>query len=114
MSFVLDETSSYKWPVKAKVPSGNGKHSVQTFNGEFKRITQTRIIEMGDQIDKNKITDMELVSEVLIGWDSVDDEEGNSVDFNKANLKKLLDVPMAATAIAQAFFESIAGAKRKN
>ena len=34
--------------------------------------------------------------------------------INKSNLKKLLDVPMVATAIAQSFFESIAGAKRKN
>jgi len=114
MAFVLDEASSYKWPVKAKVPSGNGKHSVQTFNGEFKRITQTRIIEMGDQIEKNKITDIELVSEVLIGWDSVEDDDGNPVDFNKANLRKLLDIPTVATAIAQSFFESISGAKRKN
>ena len=42
------------------------------------------------------------------------DDEGNPVDFNKASLRELLDIPTVATAIAQSFFESIAGAKRKN
>tara|TARA_Y100001938_G_scaffold46056_1_gene64021 strand:+ start:357 stop:509 length:153 start_codon:yes stop_codon:yes gene_type:complete len=50
----------------------------------------------------------------MVGWDSVNDDDGNPLKFTKANLKKLLDVPMVAGAIAKAFFDSIAGAKRKN
>tara|TARA_Y100001963_G_scaffold89695_1_gene123820 strand:- start:179 stop:523 length:345 start_codon:yes stop_codon:yes gene_type:complete len=114
MAFVLDDKSSYKWPVRVEIPTDLGKHTVQTFHGEFKRVTQTRIKEIGEQIAKNTITEIELISEIMVGWDSVNDDDGNPLKFTKANLKKLLDVPMVAGAIAKAFFDSIAGAKRKN
>ena len=114
MAFVLDEKSSYKWPVRVEIPSDLGKHTVQTFNGEFKRVTQTRIKEIAEQIDNNSITEIDLVSEIMVGWDSVNDEDGNPLQFTKPNLNKLLDVPMVAGAIAKAFFDSIAGARRKN
>tara|TARA_Y100001973_G_scaffold15349_1_gene22254 strand:- start:1832 stop:2176 length:345 start_codon:yes stop_codon:yes gene_type:complete len=114
MAFVLDESASYTWPVKAKIPTNNGKHSVQTFNVEFKRITQSRVLEMFAQINKGTITDMEICFEVILGWDSVTDGDGNPLDFNQGNLKKLLDVPTIALAIGETFFNSINGGREKN
>ena len=114
MAFVLDEKGTIKWPVKVDRPSGIGKHSVQTFTGEFKWVTQTRLKEISDSINANSITEIELISEILIGWESINDEDGNPLKFTKTNLKKLVDTPMVAGAIARAFFEALNGGKRKN
>ena len=114
MGFKLDQSGTYKWPVTVEVPVDDGRHDKQKFDGEFKRITQSRIREMGQLIETGDLTDVDLVKEVLVGWDGIEDDQGNELKFSQAKLKQLLDVPMVATAIATAFFDSIAGAKRKN
>ena len=114
MGFKLDQQGTYKWPVTVEVPVDDGRHDKQKFDGEFKRITQSRIREMGQLIETGDLTDVDLVKEVLVGWDGIEDDQGNELKFSQSKLKQLLDVPMVATAIATAFFDSIAGAKRKN
>ena len=114
MAFVLNEKGTIKWPVKVDRPTGIGKHSVETFTGEFKWVTQTRLKEIGKSIDESSISEMELISEILVGWEAVNDEDGNSIKFTKANVKKLVDTPLVAGAIARAFFEALGGGKRKN
>ena len=69
---------------------------------------------MGEQIENNEITETELVTEVLLGWDGINDEDGNPIKFSQKALAQVIDVPMLATSISKAFFDSIAGAKRKN
>tara|TARA_B100001094_G_scaffold197687_1_gene191814 strand:+ start:9010 stop:9354 length:345 start_codon:yes stop_codon:yes gene_type:complete len=114
MSFVLKQGNSYKWPVVHDMPVDGGKHERHTFDAEFKRITQSRIRQMGEQIDNNEITESELVTEVLLGWDGINDDDGNPIKFSQKALDQVIDVPMLATSISKAFFDSIAGAKRKN
>ena len=114
MGFKLDQSGTYKWPVTVEVPVDDGRHDKQKFDGEFKRITQSRIREMGQLIETGDLTDVDLVKEVLVGWDGIEDDQGNELKFSQAKLKQLLDVPMVATAIATSFFDSIAGAARKN
>ncbi len=114
MSFVLSQGNSYKWPVVHDMPVDGGKHERHTFDAEFKRITQSRIRQMGEQIENNEITESELVTEVLLGWDGINDEDGNPIKFSQKALAQVIDVPMLATSISKAFFDSIAGAKRKN
>lgn len=114
MSFVLKQSNTYKWPVSIEIPVDGGRHEKRTFDGEFKRTTQSRIREIGELIDTGDLTDIDLVTEVLVGWEGVNDEEGNIVKFSNNSLAQLCEIPMAATSIAKAFFESITGAKRKN
>ena len=114
MAFVLDEKGTIKWPVKVDRPSGIGKHSVQTFTGEFKWVTQTRLKEISESISTNSITEIELISEILVCCEGVNDEDGNPLKCTKVYLKKLVDVPLVAGAIAKAFFEALNGGKRKN
>ena len=114
MSFVLKQADTYKWPVSHDMPVDGGKHERHTFDAEFKRITQSRIRQMGEQIENNEITESELVTEVLLGWDGINDEDGNPIKFSQKALAQVIDVPMLATSISKAFFDSIAGAKRKN
>ena len=50
MGFKLDQSGTYKWPVTVEVPMDNGKHDKHKFDGEFKRVTQSRIREMNELI----------------------------------------------------------------
>ena len=113
MAFKLKQSDTYKWDVSVDIPV-DGRHERSSFTGEFKRIPQSRIREVGKEIENGTITDAELVEEVLVGWDGVDDMEGNPVKFSRTTLRQLVDVPMVATCVATAYFESIAGSKRKN
>jgi len=114
MGFKLDQSGTYKWPVTVEVPVDDGRHDKQKFDGEFKRITQSRIKELIELVASGDLTDVDVVKEVLVGWDGIEDDEGNELKFSQSKLKQLLDVPMVATAIGTAFFESYTGAKRKN
>ena len=114
MAFTLKTSDSYKWPVAIDIPVDHGKHERRTFDAEFRRITQTRVREMGELIESGDLTDIDLVKEVLIGWEGISDEDGNAVKFSNNALMQLCEIPMAATSISRVFFESIAGAKRKN
>ena len=54
MSFVLKQADTYKWPVSHDMPVDGGKHARYTFDAEFKRITQTRIREIDEQINQGE------------------------------------------------------------
>lgn len=114
MAFVLKQSDSYTWPVTFDVPVDGGRHERQTFDGEFKRLPQSRIREIGEQIDSGEVTDASVAAEVLVGWSGVTDDGGKEVPFSQSALQQLLDVPMLAAAIVLAYFNSLAGAKRKN
>tara|TARA_R100000742_G_C4274834_1_gene94987 strand:+ start:308 stop:652 length:345 start_codon:yes stop_codon:yes gene_type:complete len=114
MSFVLDQSDTYKWPVVHEVPVDGGRHEKRTFDVEFKRTTQSRIREIGELVEKGEITDIDLVCEVMIGWEGVTDPDGNAIKFSQKALSRFLEVPMLANSVSEAFFKSVAGKKRKN
>ena len=114
MAFVLKQSDTYSWPVTFDLPIDVGRHQRQSFDGEFRRVSQSRIREMGQQIEAGDTTDADLATEVLVGWSGITDDSGKDVPFSQAALQQLLDVPMLATAIITAYFSSLQGAKRKN
>lgn len=112
--FKLAQSTSYKWSVKIELPVDGGKFEKATFDAEFKRISQTRINELRTEMEKPGYSELDLAKEVLIGWNGVVDSDGNEIPFSEGNRDKLLDIPTVAVAIGMSFFESLAGAKRKN
>lgn len=114
MAFVLKQSDTYIWPVTFDVPVDGGRHEKQTFDGEFKRLPQSRIREIGRQIESGEVTDAEIACEVLVGWTGVTDDQGKDIPFSQRALEQLLDVPMLATSVVMAYFASLQGAKRKN
>lgn len=126
MAFVLQQSDSYTWPVSIKLPANGGKREKQTFEAEFKRLPQSRINEIqllvqqrikaaerGEDTGEG-ITDQSIADEVLVGWEGIVDGDDEAVSFNKGTKAQLLDVPMMAGALIEAFFESLVEAKRKN
>ncbi len=114
MAFVLKQSDTYSWPVTFDVPVDGGRHERQTFDGEFKRLPQSRIREIGQQIEAGEVTDAAIAAEVLVGWSGVTDDQGKDVPFSQKALDQMLDIPMLATSVVMAYFNSLQGAKRKN
>ena len=125
MSFVYKDLNSYGWPVEFYQPE-NGTRKKQSFTARFKELKQTRIneiqvlvqkrvkaIQEGEE-DKSGITDQSIADEVLVGWDGIEDGEGNPVPFSNKSKKQVLEVPMLASAIIEAYFNSLVEGKQKN
>jgi hypothetical protein len=119
MSFVLKQSDSYTWPVTFDVPVDGGRHERQTFDGEFKRLPQSKIGPMVAELQKlEDLGDLERFTEIaadlLVGWSGINDDNGKEVPFSQKALEQLLEVPFLAVAVLKAYMDSIKGAKRKN
>jgi hypothetical protein len=108
------------------MPADGGKREKATFSAVFKRLSQTRINEIQVEVQRRiklgeagedvqgAISDVSLADEIMVGWDDVTDGDGEPVPFSKASKAQLLEVPMLASAIIEAYFESLVEQKRKN
>lgn len=126
MAFVLNQSQSYSWPVSIQLPADGGKREKSSFDALFKRLPQSRINEIqllvsqrikaaerGEELD-NGVTDQSIAAEILVGWSGIVDGEGDEVPYSEAVKAQLLDVPMMAGALIEAYFASLVELKRKN
>lgn len=126
MAFVLNQSQSYSWPVSIQLPADGGKRQKSSFDALFKRLPQSRINEIqqlaqqrikaaerGEELD-NGVTDQTIAAEILVGWAGILDADGDDVPYSEAVKAQLLDVPMMAGALIEAYFTSLVELKRKN
>jgi hypothetical protein len=121
MLFKIAGKDTYFTPVIVDVPDGTGKGTKHTFKVQFKRLTQPELIEVFRRVDPLKLNegeellrDRELLEDVMVGWEGVQDTNGNDVEFNQENMAALLDIYPVQPTIVSAFFDSIKTGKRKN
>lgn len=123
MSFVLKQSTTYTWPVTLILPVDGGRREKHTFEGEFKRLPQTRIneivrqaraMERGRFDEDDVLEDQDAAKEILMGWSGVVDDDGAEIPFSDTLLDQLLEIPTVAGQIVRAWFESLEVAKRKN
>lgn len=115
--FVLKERPAYFWAVKFELQSADGKYEPHEFQAEFKRVPQSRIDKLFEDlkdIAASGMSDDAIVKEMMIGWRDVNDAEGKPVLFNSDTLAQLLEVPRLRAAIVKSFFESLSGIPLKN
>lgn len=112
--FKIIQPTQYSWGITVEIPADGGRVEKQTFDGIFKRVSQTRLGEIQKAIEANEMRDIDLAREMLIGWKGVIDSDGEEVPFSESARDQLLDIPMVAAAVVIAFMQSITGAKRKN
>ena len=119
MAFVLKQSDTHTWPVAFDIPVDGGRHERQTFDGEFKRLPQSRVGPMVAELqqledlgDLERLT--ELAKEVLVGWAGVTGDDGKEIPYSEKAVGQLLEVPLLAVSIIKAYMDSIKGAKRKN
>jgi len=116
MALVLKKTTSYEWPVSFDIPADGGRFDKISFTAKFERVHQARIDAIVAEMrsENSGVNDQSITDEVLIGWDKVNDEDGNPLDFTPVNRAAVLDIPGVRAAVVRAWFESLAGTKRKN
>lgn len=122
MALVLKDSDSYTWPIVYRQPVSGGRREKQEFEAEFKRLPQSRINAIQDLaqkvIDKDpeaaEISDVSIADEVLVGWDGIVDSDGEVIPYSKGTKAQLLDLPMMAGTLIEAYFTSLVEEKRKN
>ena len=115
--FKIKQTNTFIWPVKLVTPVSGGKHTTSTFDIEFKRLSQSEVTKLAEDIQSDERTAHQIVRDIVVGWPdgSISDGDDN-LPFSSSALEQLLEVPMAAGAILTAFLDAYNGqaAKRKN
>ena len=113
MAIVLKQSATYTWPVTIEVPTSGGRFDKQVFDAEFKRVGQTGAEDYMAGIAKGDNSVIGVLGEVLIGWSGVTDGT-DDIPFSIAARDQLLEVNLAASAIFQAWIDSLTGSKKKN
>ena len=108
------EVQTYPWPVSVALPGENNVTTTQKFKLVFKRMSQTELDEIHEQLKEKELTDRGLCLRVTAGWEDVADAHGNALDFNDENFGALLDMYPTQPSVVTAFYDSIKGSKRKN
>lgn len=111
--FKLKQSAQFLWPVTVHVAADGGKFTKETFDVEFRRVQQSRLVEINQGILAGEIDDLAFVREVVVGWRGVTDD-GDEVPFSAAGLATLIDMPGAARAIVLAYRDALSGLNRKN
>lgn len=120
MAFKLKQSPSYKWPVSLVIPVDGGKRETHVFDACLKRLSQSRIdeirqlavaIERG-RADEEEANERQMVSEIMVGWDGVVDDDGETVAFSVAGLTEMLEIPTVANQILREFFNSLQSEKK--
>jgi len=123
MGFKLSTATSYPWPVAGRVADTRF-----TFTAQFAFLDQERIdyllvasakraalLRRGeDDPELEGITSRAIAAEVLVGWSGVTDDNDESVEFSAAAADKFLRIQGVARAVADAWGESLEGARAGN
>lgn len=121
MAFVLKQSASYSWPIPLEIPADGGRKEKATFDGEFRRLPQSRIneiiklaraMELGRTSEDEDLDDKTAAKEILIGWSGVVDDDGKDIPYSEAALNQLLEIPTVGAQIIRAWFESMELAKK--
>ena len=123
MAFVLQQKATYKWPIPIVIPVDGGRKEKFTFDGEFRRLPQSRIneiikiaraMQLGRASDDEELDDKGAAKEILAGWSGVTDDDGKEIPFSDAALSQLVEIPTVGAQIIRAWYNSMELAKRGN
>ncbi len=108
--FQIASKNTCKWPVTVLVPQDGGKRAKYTFTAEFALLApeRERALKVGD------ISDEDFLREVLVGWSGVQDVDGADLPFSDDARDKLIAIPYVRAALIEAYFDFVAGGRRKN
>ena len=101
MAFVLKQSATYTWPITVIIPMDGGRRDKHTFDGEFRRLPQSRINEIiklaraaerGRLNDDEELLDQDAAKEILAGWSGVVDDDAKEIPYSENALAQLLDM----------------------
>lgn len=112
--FKVVTTPTYSATVSVEVRGENGGIARQSFDAVFKRCTQTELEDLHQAVTSGKLSDQDLVREILVGWKGVVDEDGSEMPFTPASRDRVLDIYPVRPSVIDTFFKTIGGARAKN
>ena len=114
--FKLATNDFYKEKVTVEIPQDLGKTAKASFIIHFRMLTRDRIEELAAEMNAGTMTESEVLREVVVGFEDVQDEDGQPLDYSEHARDKLLNVQYVHTAVMKAFLASLAGRqdRRKN
>jgi hypothetical protein len=120
MALVLKDSDSYSWPIVYRQPVSGGRREKQEFEAEFKRLPQSRITEIQELVQQRidgaeiDISDVSIADEVVVGWEGIVDGDGEPIPYTRRTKEQLLELPMMAGTLIEAYFNSLVEEKRGN
>ncbi len=122
MGFKISTATSYEWQVSGKIAT-----EYFSFTAEFLFLPQSRIDELllasnrraallsrgEDDPELANVSARAIADEVLVGWSGITDDDG-VVEYSAAKKQQLLQMQGVAGVIADAWGESLGGARVKN
>ena len=108
--FQIATKTTCKWPGTVLVPQDGGKRGKQTFTAEFALLPDER----SRALRNGEISDDDFLREVLVGWSGVADADGADLPFSDEARDRLIAIPYVRVALIEAYFDFVAGGRRKN
>jgi hypothetical protein len=110
----VTKAKTVKWPITAMEPTDGGKFTPRSFTAHFELLPET---EMQELIGKGGLeADETTIKKALIGWDGVQDDDGNPIPLTDDVLSWVFEHAVwLRGAIAKAYLDAhYGGGKRKN
>ena len=108
--FKLSKPDTVLWPVTVAIPVDGGRTCKATFDAEFKLLDQDEI----DAALAASEDDMAFLRDVIVGWNGVQDEDGNDLPYSEASCAQMVKIPYVRKALMKAFWDATLGAAEKN
>jgi len=125
MSFILEQSPTFSWPITIREVADGGRHRTHQFEAIFRRLPQSRMEEVQLQYQQMKsaavhdreidaIPTREIAGEILAGWTGINNPDGSAVEFDELAKAQLLEVATVADVLVSVFFEAHDKARAKN
>lgn len=125
MSFILEQSPTFKWPITIREVQDGGRVRTHSFDAIYRRLPQSRMeaVQLQYQAMKSAITRNEpldeiptrgIAEEILEGWEGITDPEGSPVPVTAETRRQLLEVALVADVLVTTYFEAHEKARAKN
>lgn len=109
MALKINQSGTFRWPVRVQIPKDGGGFETASFDAVFKRVTRSEAETLGNEVVAGEIEGIEAVRRILVGWSGVQDG-ADEVEFSETNRERLLEIPGVAVALFRTFMEATSGA----
>ena len=117
--FKIAKDHSFTWPVDVYMPVDGGRTDHKKFVARFRPASVSRSAEVLAAVREaslERLDELDLLKEVLIGWEGVADEDGAEIPFSAEARDTLIDIVYVRAGLLDAYVKATAGkaVKAKN
>lgn len=115
MAFVLYKDPTFLWPFSIELADDSGDFVPFKFKVRFRRMSQDYTKDVLAKLSDGVELDYKaIVTEIIAGWEDIEDENGGAVKFTAANLEALLKIPTMSPELFSCWLNATAKVKEKN